>query len=1508
MIARQQKWSVRALTVVLLALCAPALTSVPASAEISRSFEASFTGAEAPEGSLSYIFGVAVDTSGDASDGDVYAAGWTNNYASVVDKFNAEGKYENVQIVGADTPQPSFSIYYQGRYGGIAVDSSGSPDKGDVYVADVANNVIDRFSSSGVFECQITAKKPVSAEEIAHECNGAAGSEPKNAKGEGEPGIEPAGLAVAANGDLYVADSEHDVIDEFKPSGEYAGQISSPELALFSAAPLAFDSSGDLYVTNENYFTNTFDVAEFNAAGSFVWALDGGGKPSSVAVDPVTGHVDVYDAAEGQVAVYEPGAAAPLGHFGAGNIYGIARSLAAGLGGKLYAAGQNEVSIFGPEIVVPGVTTGTATDVGQTTATLNGEVEPDAAHGGETTACEFEYVTEAQFQEHSFEGAAAAACEPSTSTPYKAPTDVSRTITVVPNTTYHFRLRAADANAVARYGKEETLTTYGPPVFDGESATELTISAMRLEARINPFGYDTTCKEVQYVDETDFQGSGYANAATLPCAPADLGSGFGEQRSSASLSGLQLDTIYHYRFIATSQAGTVTGADQTFATFGLESFSFAALGENGELSTQAGAHPYQWTESIRLNTSTDLSGHQGAADANLREVQTELPPGLIGDPDATPKCSPNHVENLQCSAAEQIGVLAVGTTKNSFEVPLYNVVPSAGVVAEIGAEVSPFGPVFIQVGIRSGGDYGITGNSSEISAAEGISSISLTLWGVPGEHGTGAGLKPFLRNPTSCLGALETRTRVNSWQVPTSFARAVSPMAGMTGCAQVPFTPSLTEVKPTSGVADSSSGLHFDLHVPQPEEAKGLSEADLKDATITFPAGLAVNPSAADGLQACSEAQAGFIGFKELNKASEPGVRTAQFTPTPAECPDASKLGSVEVDTPLLDHPLPGAVYLARQGENPFGSLLAVYITVYDPVTGIVVKLPGEVKANPVTGQLSTVVDQDPQVPFEDFKINLFEGSRAQLTTPATCGQYTTTSLLSPWSGSPAVSPSASFEVSNAPGGGACAATLAQEPDSPSFSAGTFSPIAGTYSPFVLHLAREDGSQRLSALSVTLPDGLLGKIAGVEQCAQGDIEAAEGRSHEGEGVIEREHPSCPSGSEIGVAHVGTGSGAPFYVTGKAYLAGPYEGAPFSIVAITPAVAGPFDLGVVVVRSALFINPSTAQVTVKTDPFPTILDGIPLDIRSIAVEITRSRFTLNPTSCEKMTVTGTAFAENGQAALSSPFQVGGCNNLPFRPSLSMSTSGKNSKADGASLSVTIASKPEEEANISKVDLQLPVQLSSRLTTLQKACVAAQFESNPAGCPSASDIGTAVVRTPLLGSPVLGPAFLVSHGGEAFPDVEMVLQGEGVTVVVDGKTQIKNGITYSRFESAPDVPFSSLEFIAPQGPFSVFAVNVAKSADYSLCGQNLTVPTILTGQNGVVITQNTKVAVTGCAKVVTKAFTRAQKLTKALKECRHKYKARKKRHQREKCERRARKRYGQVKQKRHKQKQQQKHGKK
>ncbi len=591
----------------------------------------------------------------------------------------------------------------------------------------------------------------------------------------------------------------------------------------------------------------------------------------------------------------------------------------------------------------------------------------------------------------------------------------------------------------------------------------------------------------------------------------------------------------------------------------------------------------------------------------------------------------------------------------------------------------------------------------------------------------------------------------------------------------------------------------------------------------------------------------------------------------------SSKIGNVEVKTPLLEKPLPGSVYLAQPFENvpsfgdaahPGGSLLALYLVVEDPERGIVVKLAGHVEVGgeegvngalpPLQpGQIRATFAENPQLPVEEVKFHselplahhegLFGGSRAPLTTPPTCGTYETSSVLTPWSApesGPPATPASLFEITEAPGGGACAKTTAEEPNAPGFTAGTFTPLAGTYSPLVVHLKREDGSQQFSRVSVTLPPGATGKLAGIPECSDAQIAQAQARHNPGEGALEAADPSCPESSAIGTVTVGAGSGAPFYVTGKAYLAGPYEGAPFSGVFITPAIAGPFDLGTVVVRAGIYIDPATAQVTTKSDPLPTELDGIPVEIRSVEVDVNRNDFTLNPTNCTPLTVTGEELSTQGQAApLSDRFQVGGCQTLPFAPKLTASVGAHASKADGTTFDVKLESAGIGQANIHRVDLQLPGALPSRLTTLQKACLAATFESNPASCSPESIIGKATIHTPLLNSPLSGPAYLVSHGGAAFPDVEFVLQGEGVTLVLDGKTDIKNGITYSKFETAPDAPFTSFETELPAGPKSILGAYASAKEPYNLCKANLAMPTEITGQNGAVIRQSTAIAATG-----------------------------------------------------------------
>jgi hypothetical protein len=604
----------------------------------------------------------------------------------------------------------------------------------------------------------------------------------------------------------------------------------------------------------------------------------------------------------------------------------------------------------------------------------------------------------------------------------------------------------------------------------------------------------------------------------------------------------------------------------------------------------------------------------------------------------------------------------------------------------------------------------------------------------------------------------------------------------------------------------------------------------VKDTTVALPAGVQLSPSAADGLQACSEAQ---IGLENDEKPS---------------CPDASKVATVKIKTPLLEGELEGAVYLAAPQnfmgvpQNPFSSLIALYLVAEEPVAGVLIKLAGKVSPNPETGQLTTTFENTPQLPFSDLKLEFYGTDRAPLATPGLCGTYPIADSIAPWSGAPAVSPPASFQITSGPNGSPCQDPL---PFAPSLASGTTNINAGSFTPLTTTLSREDGQQSIQQVTLHYPPGVSGILSGVKLCGEAEANAG----------------TCGAESLIGETVVSVGLGNdPFTVTGgKVYLTGPYEGAPFGLSIVTPAKAGPFDLQEgrpVVVRAKIEVDPHTAALTVTTNTaaqgyaIPSIIEGIPLQIKHVNVNITRPGFTFNPTSCDASEITGTVdSAEGASSPVAIPFQVTNCASLKFAPQFSVSTSGKTSKADGASLTAKVTYPSAAQgtyANLGYVKVELPKQLPSRLTTLQKACTAAQFDANPAGCPAASVIGHALVHTPLLPVPLEGPAYFVSNGGEGFPNLIMVLQGYGVTVDLVGDTFInKAGITSTTFKTVPDQPFSSFELTLPEGPYSALAANLPGQDHYSFCGQKLTMPTAFIGQNGAEIHQSTPITAEGCS---------------------------------------------------------------
>jgi uncharacterized repeat protein (TIGR01451 family) len=861
--------------------------------------------------------------------------------------------------------------------------------------------------------------------------------------------------------------------------------------------------------------------------------------------------------------------------------------------------------------------------------------------------------------------------------------------------------------------------------------------------------------------------------------------------------------------------------------FGVVDFSAGAVNTAGIV--QAGDRPGALTSMFDFASanSSETDGRFGARPVeNLRQVVFDLPTGITGNALAAPTCSLSNLANLgACPEATQIGTLELITpprplASNARFLRIYNITPEHGYPAEFGV----FEPVLQRAelmypSVRTGSDYGLRVVSAPLTRFIEIVGISATFFGNPAaKDRSGNSPVPFFTNPSDCSASGFTTTiHVDSWQHPGRFnsdgtpdfsdpnwKQASSTAPPVTGCESLHFNPALSAL-PSSHQAGAPTGLAVDLNLPQDEQPGGLGTPPVKDTTITFPQGMVVSPSAADGLGACTGAQI------DLSSAA------------PGACPAASQIGTVKVDTPVLASPLEGQLYVAAPQCNPCtntdaqsGRMLRVFLQAQG--SGVVVKLAGNVSVDPATGRLTATFTHTPQQPFDDLKVQLKEGDRAPLANPRACGTYTTTSDLTPWSSpsTPDATPTSSFEVVGCGDPGRFA---------PSFIAGTVNPQADAFSPFTLSFSRQDADQPFSGLTAALPPGLLAKLAGVQLCSDSDAVAG----------------SCPTASRVGTVTTGAGPGGhPFFLPGSVYLTGPYRGAPYGLAVEVPAVAGPFNLGTVVVRQSLRIDVHDAHVTVTSDRFPTIIDGIPLQLRTVNVTIDRPSFVMNPTSCDPMAISATLASTQGASAqASSRFQAAGCASLGFSPTFRVSTLAHTSKQGGASLHVRVTSGPGQ-ANIGKVKVDLPRQLPSRLTTLQKACPESAFTANPATCPEGSVVGAATAVTPLLDGQLTGPAILVSHGGAAFPDLVIVLQGQGITLQLDGQTDIKHGITSSSFASVPDAPISTFDLMLPEGPHS------ALGANGSLCGRTLLMPTKITGQNGAIIKRTTRVAVTGCRR--------------------------------------------------------------
>jgi hypothetical protein len=870
----------------------------------------------------------------------------------------------------------------------------------------------------------------------------------------------------------------------------------------------------------------------------------------------------------------------------------------------------------------------------------------------------------------------------------------------------------------------------------------------------------------------------------------------------------------------------------------------------GVTDTQAGSHPFDFTTLVAFNVgSVDSVGPSAECElgslltpscaqpeAETKDVEVELPAGLVGNPTVLPRCSQPafHTNSFRgCPANTQVGAMYLvfyGKTHLQYA-PVYNVEPPQGQPAELGFSVSLFAHLPMYFHVRSDGDYGLTADVSDISEQDPVRAIVLSIWGVPADEShdemresqencdptlgcpSGVVPKPFLTLPTSCTGApLAVPFASDSWQSPEAQPATLfrAALEGMSGCETLSFSPSLS-VAPTTDQATAPAGYDVHVDVPQSEEVEGLATPDVRDAEVTMPAGTVISPSAANGLLACSEGR-----FQLKSRAA-------------GECPTASKIGNVKVTTPLLDQPLTGSVYVGKPECAPCSSADAeagrmVRLLIEAKGSGVIIKLAGRTTINQATGQLTTRFTENPQLPFSDLELSLEGGQDAPLVNPGVCGPAIATARLTPWSMLTAAevsAPAVPISGCSAPG------------FTPALRAGTTGTAqASAFSPFAVTLTRPDGQQDLGSVTVDTPPGLLGMLSHVTLCEEAAANAG----------------TCPVSSQIGTTSATVGPGAQPYEVGggKVFLTGPYHGKPFGLSIVLPATAGPFTLagnsgrGTEVVRASIAVDPTTTALTVTSDELPQVLNGIPLHISRVVVNINREGFMFNPTNCNPMAVRGAVTSTTRTvAAVSFPFQAVNCATLAFKPRFTVLTHAKTSKADGAYLHVKVTSGPGQ-ANIGKVKVDLPKQLPSRLTTLQQACPDATFNANPALCPAGSLVGTATAVTPILKNALTGPAYLVSHAAAAFPDLVIVLQGEGITLDLVGNTDIKKGITISTFNAVPDAPISTFDLVLPEGPHSALA------AYGNLCKTSLNMPTALTGQNGAEIRQTTRIAVSGCPK--------------------------------------------------------------
>ncbi len=884
-----------------------------------------------------------------------------------------------------------------------------------------------------------------------------------------------------------------------------------------------------------------------------------------------------------------------------------------------------------------------------------------------------------------------------------------------------------------------------------------------------------------------------------------------------------------------------------------------AFDENGLDYTQAGGHPFSAEGSFDLNVDGNAQQTGGA----LRETVTDLPAGFVGDPTVLPTCASHQFSDDNCPHESQVGMVKIylyGLQEHQ-TAALYNLDPPGHLPAQFGFAVDAY-RIKVDPVVRTDGDYGIQLQAPGLPEDFITARARVIVWGVPADpahdhqrcrrpnpnvmsctNTTPTGLPgsgglprsssaprlPLLSNPTSCTGPLETIFRFSSWEnAPAGYdftdprwVNYTVPNPAVTGCELVDFDPSLA-IEPSTKQAGQPTGMDVDLDLPQNDDPDGLATSHLKKTTVTLPEGMTVSPSSADGLQACTRAQIGLT--------TPVGTTPARFSKAPVGCPDGSKLATATVTSPALEDPLSGAVYLAEQDNNPFGSMVAMYLVAKHPST--LVKLAGKVNLDPNSGRITATFDDNPQLPVSEVKLDFPDGPRASLTVPAQCGSHSIGWAMDGWSGA-SKSGTDGF-VSECPAGVDPNAPL---PFAPSFTAGTVNSAGGSHSPFVLRIQRGDRQQELQGVRVDMPKGLLAKLAGVPLC--GEAQAAAG--------------TCDPRSRVGTATAGAGPGPnPFYVNGPVYLTGPYKGAPYGLSVAVPAIAGPFNLGTVVVRQALHVDRSDAHVTAVSDPLPRILKGVPLQIRDVRVNVDRPGFVLNPSSCKAQQITSTVSSTQGAAStLTDRFQATSCARLGFKPKLKLALTGKRQRTTGKhpGVKAQVTQKPGEAA-IRQAVVKLPKSLALDPDNAQALCefsdgTKPDLENH---CPKGSIVGRAKATTPLLDEPLAGNVYFVKNvrtdqrtGNQirTLPMIVVALRGK-IAINLRGESSVSKSRLVNTFASVPDAPITRFNLNIKGGKNGILAVTRTRRGRINICNSRQTAQADFDAQNGRAHDRNIRIA--------------------------------------------------------------------